>query len=178
MLASGGGTILEAILAAGLPVDVVVADRSCRALDIASRHGVPAQLVGRDRFDAGFDRGAYTESMVMALGAHGIDLVAMAGFMTVLARPMFVAYPGLVLNTHPSLLPAFPGAHAVRDALEAGVKVSGCTVHVATEQVDHGPIVAQEAVPVLVGDSEATLHERIKDVERRLYPQALKELLG
>ena len=101
----------------------------------------------------------------------------MAGFMTVLAAPMFRAFAGRVVNTHPSLLPAFPGAHAVRDALAAGVKVTGCTVHVATEQVDHGPILAQEAVAVLPTDTEASLHERIKDVERRLYPQAIKELL-
>ena len=82
------------------------------------------------------------------------------------------------MNTHPSLLPAFPGAHAVRDALAAGVQVTGCTVHLATEQVDHGPILAQEAVAVLATDDESTLHERIKDVERRLYPQAIKELLA
>jgi phosphoribosylglycinamide formyltransferase-1 len=83
-----------------------------------------------------------------------------------------------VLNTHPSLLPSFKGAHAVRDALAAGVKVTGCTVHVATAEVDAGPILAQEAVPVLPGDDEATLHERIKAVERRLYPATIKELLN
>ena len=91
--------------------------------------------------------------------------------MTVLGRPMFDAYGGRVLNTHPSLLPAFPGAHAVRDALAFGVKVTGCTVHIATARMDDGPILAQEAVPVLPDDTEATLHERIKAVERRLYPQ-------
>ena len=90
--------------------------------------------------------------------------------MTVLGPGAFAAFPERILNTHPSLLPAFPGAHAVRDALAFGVKVTGCTVHVATETVDHGPILAQEAVPVLPGDDEATLHERIKAVERRLYP--------
>ena len=94
----------------------------------------------------------------------------MAGFMTILGRAAFAAFPERILNTHPSLLPAFPGAHAVRDALAFGVKVTGCTVHLATETVDHGPILAQEAVPVLPGDDEATLHERIKAVERRLYP--------
>jgi phosphoribosylglycinamide formyltransferase-1 len=83
-----------------------------------------------------------------------------------------------VLNTHPALLPSFKGAHAVRDALAAGVRVTGCTVHVATAEVDAGPILAQEAVPVLPGDDEATLHERIKVVERRLYPATIKELLG
>ena len=102
----------------------------------------------------------------------------MAGFMTVLAPPAFAAFPDRILNTHPSLLPAFPGAHAVRDALAFGVKVTGCTVHVATERVDHGPILAQEAVTVRPDDDEASLHERIKAVERRLYPEVIEEVLA
>jgi phosphoribosylglycinamide formyltransferase-1 len=178
VLASGSGTILEAILGSGLPVAVVVVDRPCRALEVAAGVSVPGEMVARTAFDASFDREAYTSELVEVLQAHRIDVVAMAGFMTVLAPPMFEAFPGQVVNTHPSLLPAFPGAHAVREALEAGVKVTGCTVHLATEQVDHGPILAQEAVPVLAGDTEQTLHERIKDVERRLYPLAIKELLA
>jgi phosphoribosylglycinamide formyltransferase-1 len=88
-----------------------------------------------------------------------------------------VGFPGRVLNTHPALLPAFRGWHAVRDALAAGVKVTGTTVHVATEEVDDGPILAQEAVPVLTGDTEDTLHERIKQVERRLYPATIKQFI-
>ncbi|HVM02975.1 MAG TPA: formyltransferase family protein, partial [Acidimicrobiales bacterium] len=95
----------------------------------------------------------------------------------VLDKPLFDAFPGRVLNTHPALLPAFPGWHAVEEALAAGVKVTGCTVHVATEDVDAGPILAQEAVPVLPGDTVESLHERIKEVERRLYPRTLRELL-
>ena len=91
---------------------------------------------------------------------------------------MFEAFPGRVLNTHPSLLPSFPGAHAVRDALAYGVRVTGCTVHLATVEVDHGPILAQEAVAVLAEDDEDRLHERIKAVERRLYPSTLKEFLA
>jgi phosphoribosylglycinamide formyltransferase-1 len=178
VLASGGGTILEAILASGLPVQAVLVDRPCGATDVAGRYEVPALIVERRRFDASFDRVAYTDQVVAELAGCGAELVAMAGFMTVLAAPMFVAFPGRVVNTHPSLLPAFPGAHAVRDALAAGVKVTGCTVHLATEQVDHGPILAQEAVAVMPTDTEETLHERIKDVERRLYPQAIKELLA
>lgn len=177
VLASGSGTILDAILGAGLPVAVVGADRACRALQIAEAAGVPAVLVERPSFGPGFDRLGYTERLVEALAPHHLDLVAMAGFMTVLAEPLFTTYPGAVTNTHPSLLPSFPGAHAVRDALAFGVKVTGCTVHLATVAVDHGPILAQEAVAVLPGDTEATLHERIKDVERRLYPQTLKELM-
>ena len=178
VLASGHGSILEAMLAAGVPVDVVLADRPCRALDVAEAAGVPAGLVPRSSFGADFDRVAYTSEVVAALGRHEAGVVAMAGFMTVLAPPMFDAYAGRVLNTHPSLLPAFPGAHAVRDALAAGVKVSGCTVHIATVRLDDGPILAQEAVPVLADDTEATLHERIKDVERTLYPRVVREFLA
>ena len=178
VLASGSGTILEAIVAGGVAVDVVVADRACRALDVAAGAGVDAVVVPRSWVGAALDRPAYTADLVAALSGRGVDVVAMAGFMTVLAPPMFDVYAGCVLNTHPSLLPAFPGAHAVRDALAFGVKVTGCTVHVATERMDDGPILAQEAVPVLPGDTEASLHERIKAVERNLYPTVLKEFLA
>jgi phosphoribosylglycinamide formyltransferase-1 len=176
VLASGSGTILEAILEQRIGVDLVLTDRPCRALDVAAAAGVRQVLVERIDFSPGFDRTGYTDAVVAELRAAHTDLVVMAGFMTVLAAPMFIAFPGRVLNTHPSLLPAFPGSHAVRDALAFGVKVTGCTVHVATEQVDHGPILAQEAVTVLAGDDEASLHERIKAVERRIYPRAIKEL--
>ena len=94
----------------------------------------------------------------------------MAGFGTVFARPLFDAFPGRILNTHPALLPAFPGWHAVEEALAAGVAVTGCTVHLATVETDAGPVLAQEEVPVLAGDTVETLHERIKQCERRLYP--------
>ena len=177
MLASGSGTILEAVLDAGLPVSVVVVDRRCRAVGVAEGAGVPAVLVERTSFGPSFDRLAYTHRVVDALTTHHIDVVAMAGFMTVLEKPMFDAFEGRVMNTHPSLLPAFPGAHAVDDALAAGVKVTGTTVHVATAEVDAGPILAQEAVPVLDGDTAAALHERIKQVERRLYPDTIREFL-
>jgi phosphoribosylglycinamide formyltransferase-1 len=176
-LASGSGTNLQAILDADLPVVVVVVDRPCPATEIAARKGVPAVLVERTSFGADFDRVAYTEQIVDALNAHGVELVVMAGFMTVLEKPMFDAFEGRVLNTHPALLPAFKGAHAVRDALEHGVKLTGCTVHVATMELDDGPILAQEAVPVLPGDDEATLHERIKVVERRLYPDTIRSII-
>jgi phosphoribosylglycinamide formyltransferase-1 len=178
VLASGSGTILESLVARQVPVDVVVADRSCRALEVAAGAGIAAVLVARGSFGAGFDRPAYTAELVEALVSQRVDVVAMAGFMTVLAPSMFAAYGERVLNTHPSLLPAFPGAHAVRDALAFGVKVTGCTVHVATERMDDGPILAQEAVPVLADDTEASLHERIKAVERNLYPTVLKEFLA
>jgi phosphoribosylglycinamide formyltransferase-1 len=143
---------------------------------VARAAGVRCEVIDRRDFGTQFDRGAFTDRIVAAL--TGIDVVAMAGFMTVLGPAMFDAFPARVLNTHPSLLPSFPGAHAVPDALAAGVRITGCTVHIATERVDHGPILAQEAVAVAADDDEASLHERIKAVERRLYPLTIKEFLA
>lgn len=178
VLASGTGSILASIIESGLTVELVVVDRACPAADLAEQAGVPAvEVVERESYGPDFDRGAYTHRVVDALKRHHIDVVAMAGFGTVLAAPVFEIYPGRILNTHPALLPAFKGWHAVRDALAAGVKLTGTTVHVATEEVDAGPILAQEAVPVLDGDTEQTLHERIKAVERRLYPETIRAFL-
>jgi len=173
VLASGGGSNLEAILRAGLTVVVVVVDRPCGATGVAEAAGVPATVVSRRP-----DRLAFTHDVVDALAAHDVDVVVMAGFMTILDKPMFDAYDGRVLNTHPSLLPAFRGAHAVPEALTAGVKVTGCTVHVATLEVDSGPILAQEAVVVLEDDTAESLHERIKAVEHRLYPETIRRFVS
>ncbi len=172
VLASGGGSNLAAILAAGLPVVAVIVDRPCGATAVAEAAGLPAEVVPR-----GPDRLELTHRVVDALERHRADLVVMAGYMTILDKPIFDAFGDRVLNTHPSLLPSFPGAHAVRDALAAGVKVTGCTVHVATPEVDRGPILAQEAVPVLPGDTVETLHERIKAVEHRLYPDTIRRFV-
>ena len=169
MLASGTGTILEAILAAGIDVDLVVADRPCRALEIIGDRSV---LLERTDFTKGFDRDGYADDLVRILRDHGIDLVAIAGFGTVVPKAA-TDYRDRMLNTHPSLLPAFKGWHPVRDALAYGVKVTGTTVHIVTEEMDAGPILAQEAVPVVPGDTEETLHERIKQVERRLLPATI-----
>lgn len=177
MLVSGTGTILDAMVEAGVPVALVVADRPCPGLERAALAGIDTVLVARDRFDAGFDRDAYSAELAAALTARDIDLVAMAGFGTVLTQPMQDAFGGRLLNTHPALLPSFKGWHAVRDALAYGVKVTGCTVHVAGLDVDTGPILAQEAVPVFDDDTEASLHERIKEVERRLYPRTLLDII-
>jgi phosphoribosylglycinamide formyltransferase-1 len=174
VLASSGGTNLEAILKAGLPVVAVVVDRPCGATAVAEASGVPAELVRRDSFGPEFDRAEYTERVVEALERHQVELVVMAGFGTILDKQIHDAYPGRILNTHPALLPAFPGWHAVEEALAAGVKLTGCTVHLATLEVDSGPILAQEAVPVLDGDTAETLHERIKEVEHRLYPETIR----
>lgn len=177
MLASGGGTILRAILEAGVTVHAVILDRPCGAEELARNAGVETEIVGRESFGEDFDRAAYTARIIDALKRHQIDVVAMAGFGTVLSGSIFEVYPGRILNTHPALLPAFKGWHAVRDALEAGVKVTGTTVHIATEDVDAGPILAQEAVRVEPGDTEESLHERIKSVERRLYPETIRHFL-
>jgi len=178
VLASGSGTNLAAILEAGLPVTTVVADRRCRALEVAAAAGVRADLVERRSFGLGFDRVAFTQQVLEALAPHQVELVAMAGFGTVLAQPIHDAYPQRILNTHPALLPAFPGWHAVEDALAAGAQITGCTVHLATLEVDAGPVLAQQEVVILEGDSPESLHERIKAVERRLYPRTIAAVLA
>ena len=116
--------------------------------------------------------------MAATLVAHQVDLVAMAGFGTILDDPIHRAFPGRILNTHPALLPAFPGWHAVEDALAAGVTVTGCTVHEAIVDMDAGPTLAQEEVVVRPEDTAASLHERIKQVERRLYPATIRRVLA
>jgi phosphoribosylglycinamide formyltransferase-1 len=177
VLASGSGTILRSMLDADLPIAVVLADRPCGALGIAEDAGVAIELVERTTFGADFDRVAYTHEVLDALKRHQVDLIAMAGFGTILSKPIHDAFPDRIVNTHPALLPAFKGWHAVEDALAAGVKVTGCTVHIARLEVDEGPILAQEAVPVLPDDTVETLHERIKEVERRIYPEVLRKMV-
>jgi phosphoribosylglycinamide formyltransferase-1 len=183
VLVSGSGTIMEALFEAGLPVTVVLADRPCAALSLAGDRGAAVELVDRrdyGGFGEGFDREAFTAAVTETLVAHQVDLIAMAGFGTVLTETVHRAFPNRILNTHPALLPQFPGWHAVRDALAAGVRETGCTVHLATVEMDAGPVLAQKEVRVVAGDSEQTLHERIKVVERVLYPAtvawALEEL--
>ncbi|MEZ5382316.1 MAG: phosphoribosylglycinamide formyltransferase [Microthrixaceae bacterium] len=178
VMVSGSGTLLDAMVASGLDVAAVLVDRRCPAEAVAERHGLTLRVIERTDFSADFDRVAYTEAVVAAWDELDLDLIAMAGWGTVLAAPAFDARPGRIINTHPALLPSFKGWHAVRAALDAGVKVTGCTVHVATVEVDEGPILAQVAVPVLPDDDEATLHERIKEAERRTYPEVLAEVLA
>jgi len=166
---------------AGLPVTTVLADRPCAALTLAEEHGAAAELVDRRAyggFGRDFDRDGFTRTVAATLVAHQVDLVAMAGFGTVMTDEVHRAFPGRILNTHPALLPAFPGWHGVRDALQAGATETGCTVHIATLEMDAGPILAQEVVPVLPDDDEETLHERIKVVERSLYPATIAWALG
>ncbi|MFI6899953.1 phosphoribosylglycinamide formyltransferase [Nonomuraea sp. NPDC050394] len=170
VLVSGSGTNLQALLDAsadpayGARVVAVGADRDgIEGLARAERAQVPT-FVEKLRDHPG--RAIWDEAFAARIAEHKPDLVVSAGFMKILGAPTLEAYP--VLNTHPALLPSFPGAHGVRDALAHGVKVTGCTVMLADAGVDTGPIIAQETVKVLDGDDEATLHERIKTVEREL----------
>lgn len=178
MLASGTGSLLNSLLEAAVgdyPARVVAVgvDRDCRAAKIAAGAGIPSFTVRLGEFA---DREAWDAALTEATAAHQPDLVVSAGFMKILGAQFLSCFPGRVINTHPALLPAFPGAHAVPDALSYGVKVTGCTVHVVDAGVDTGPILAQQAVEVLDADDEESLHERIKVVERRLLVDVLAAL--
>jgi phosphoribosylglycinamide formyltransferase 1 len=181
VLLSGTGSLCAALLAAAAdpayPAEVVAvgSDRPGAAgLDHARERGVETfvQVLGEHPDRAGWDRALAGE-----LTARRPDWVVSAGFMKLLGPAVLGAFPGRVLNTHPALLPAFPGAHAVRDALAAGVTTTGATVHLVDAGLDTGPVLAQRPVPVLPGDDEARLHERIKTVERELLVQTLGDLV-
>ncbi len=171
---SGAGSNLRALHAAasrgelGGEIVLVFADRECPALDWAVEQGIDTALV------PGGDDSALAE----ALAGTAPDVVVLAGYMRIVGPAVLAAHAGRILNTHPSLVPAFPGAHAVHDALAHGVALTGVTVHLVDETLDGGPILAQEAVPVLPGDDEAALHERIRAVEHRLLPRAVALLLA
>ncbi|BCI55045.1 phosphoribosylglycinamide formyltransferase [Mycolicibacterium litorale] len=175
VLASGTGSLLASLLDSAVgdyPARVVAVgtDRDCAALDIAAAADVPTYTVRLGEYP---DRAAWDAAITAATAEHRPDLVVSAGFMKILGPEFLARFPGRVVNTHPALLPAFPGAHAVPDSLAYGVRVTGCTVHLVDAGMDTGPILAQEAVPVYDGDDEATLHERIKVVERRLLVDVL-----
>jgi phosphoribosylglycinamide formyltransferase 1 len=175
VLASGTGSLLKSLLDCLVDdypgrVVAVGVDRDCPAVDIAAAAGLPTFTVRLGEYD---DRAAWDAGITAATAAHQPDLVVSAGFMKILGPQFLSRFPGRVVNTHPALLPAFPGAHAVPDALAYGVRITGTTVHLVDAGVDTGPILAQEAVPVLDEDDEQTLHERIKVVERRLLVDVL-----
>lgn len=164
VLASGTGTLLKAIIdnqENRYRVDLVVADQICPALQRAKNAGIRTAVVPMEK-----NRNAWNDKMVAAVASVEPDLVVSAGFMRLLGPAFVREFEGRTINAHPSLLPAFPGAHAVRDALEHGVKVTGCTVHYVDAGLDSGEIIAQRAVEVQAGDTESELHERIKKVER------------
>ena len=178
VLASGTGSLLQSLLDAAVgdyPARVVAVgvDRDCPAEQIAAAAGIPSYRVAVGDYP---DRPAWDAAIAEATGRHGPDLIVSAGFMKILGPVFLAQFPGRVINTHPALLPAFPGAHAVPEALAYGVKVTGCTVHLVDAGVDTGPILAQRAVEVLDGDDEESLHERIKVVERRLLVEVLAVL--
>ncbi|WP_305094166.1 phosphoribosylglycinamide formyltransferase [Prescottella sp. R16] len=176
VLASGTGSLLNALIAAtrtdGYPATVVAVgvDRDCAATDHADTAGIAHFTVSlRDHAD----RAEWDRALTEAVAAHDPDLVVSAGFMKILGPAFMERFGGRIVNTHPALLPSFPGAHAVRDALAYGVKVTGSTVHLVDSGVDTGPILAQEPVEVRPDDDEAALHERIKIVERRLLAEVV-----
>ncbi len=178
VLASGAGSLLASLLKSAVddyPVRVVAVgtDRICAAVDIAAAASVPVFTVLLADHP---DRAAWDAAIAEATAAHKPDLVVSAGFMKILGPEFLSTFPARVINTHPALLPAFPGAHAVSDALAYGVRVTGCTVHLVDAGTDTGPILAQQAVDVLDDDDEATLHERIKVIERQLLVDVLGAL--
>jgi phosphoribosylglycinamide formyltransferase-1 len=150
----------------GARVAAVISDRPGAAgLEIASEAGIPTAVIDFAQFP---NRELWDQAVARAVASFRPDLVVLAGFMRILGAPSLERFDGRILNTHPALLPAFPGAHGVRDALAGGVKVTGCSVIIVDSGVDTGPIVAQAAVEVRDNDTEETLHERIKTVERML----------
>jgi phosphoribosylglycinamide formyltransferase-1 len=174
ILISGRGSNMEAIVGAGLPAKVaaVISNRADAAgLKFAAQWGIPARVVDEREFSS---RGAFDTALQAAIERYSPDLVALAGFMRVLGGDFVRHYSGRMVNIHPSLLPAFPGLHTHRRALQEGVKLHGCTVHFVTPQVDHGPIIAQAAVPVHSGDTEGMLAARVLHQEHRVYPLAIR----
>jgi len=174
ILISGRGSNMQAILGARVPARleaVISNDPAAAGLDFAREHGVATQVVDHRVFG---QRAEFDAALAQAIDAYAPDLVVLAGFMRILGAAFVRRYEGRLLNIHPSLLPAFPGLHTHRRALEAGVRVHGCTVHFVTPQLDHGPVVIQAVVPVLADDDEDTLAARVLAQEHRVYPQAVR----
>jgi phosphoribosylglycinamide formyltransferase-1 len=177
VLVSGSGSNLQALMEhpiAGPWVVLAVSDRAdAFALERARRRGVEAVFLDPALHP---DRVSFDRALLSILRERDIGFVALAGYMRILGPEMVRAYAGRMLNLHPALLPAFPGAHGIRDALAWGAKVTGVTVHVVDEELDHGPIVSQEPVSVLPDDDEDSLAQRIHEVEHRIYPKAVRAL--
>ena len=174
VLVSGRGSNLQAILDAGLAVTVVVSNvADAKALDIAMAHGVET-LVLREKA-----RGERDQRLVHELAQRDIELIALAGYNRIFTPEVPRAFPNRILNIHPSLLPSFPGLAPIpqQSALQAGVKIAGCTVHIVTADLDAGPIVAQAAVPVLPDDTVETLSARILEQEHRVFPEVLRKFM-
>ena len=181
VLVSGSGSNLQALLdaaaAPGFPAEIalVISNRpGAGGLARAEAAGVPALCIDHKAFEG---RAPFEDALHAALIGHAIETVCLAGFMRVLTEGFVRRWAGRMLNIHPSLLPSFKGLHVHRQALEAGVRISGCTVHVVTPDLDDGPIIGQAAVPVLPGDTPETLAARTLRAEHRLYPAALRAFL-
>lgn len=182
ILGSGSGSNMQAILdaiAAGTldaRIALVLSDNpDAFILDRARRNGIESGVIDCGGFRTKFPEEAQRQTAERLLAA-GVECVCLAGFMRLVKRPLLDAFPDRILNIHPSLLPAFPGVEAWKQALEAGVHETGCTVHLVDEGMDTGPILLQERVPVLPGDTAQSLHARIQEVEHRLYPAAIRAL--
>ena len=176
VLASGAGTTLEALLESPIRASIVAVGSDvpgCPALRLAREAGIETFVVDPREFSL---RSHWDEAIREELRSHQPSWIVAAGFMRILGASVVQAFEYRIVNVHPSLLPAFPGAHAVRDALQAGVKITGCTVHFVDEGIDSGPIIAQRAVEVLPGDDVESLHARIKVAERGLLIEVLAEL--
>jgi phosphoribosylglycinamide formyltransferase-1 len=178
LLISGRGSNMEAIVqrcaAEGWPARVVavISNRpQAKGLEFAQAHGIATAVVDHKQYPL---RSDFDAALAAAIDAHAPDVVALAGFMRVLGAEFVAHYAGRLLNIHPSLLPAFPGLHTHRAAIEAGCKLAGATVHFVTAQLDHGPIVMQSVVPVRPGDDEAALAARVLATEHVIYPQSLR----
>ncbi len=178
VLISGSGSNLQAILDACAVgridgrVAVVLSDKAdAYGLERARKAGVEAIFLDPAPYET---KSAYNAALADTLKERAVDLVCLAGFMRIVRKPVLDAFPGRILNIHPSLLPAFPGLEAQRQALEYGVKVAGCTVHYVTAGMDEGPIIRQAAVPVLDGDTFETLRDRILEQEHRIYAEAIQ----
>jgi phosphoribosylglycinamide formyltransferase 1 len=178
VLASGRGSnfqsIIDAIDNKSLKAEIVLLitdNPAAFAIERARKHGIeylivqPKEIISRDVF---------YEKVSRELEARGVDLVILAGFMRIIGKPLIEAFPSRIMNIHPALLPAFPGLHGQKQALEHGVKISGCTVHFVDEGMDTGPIIIQAAVPVYSGDTEEILSERILALEHKIYPEAIR----
>lgn len=181
VLISGNGSNLQALIdAARAPhypaeIALVISNKeNAYGLVRAKNAGIPALAINHKAYPT---REAFDDAMYQELTRHGVEYVCLAGFMRLLSDGFVECWKGRMLNIHPSLLPAFKGTHAVRDALAANIKETGCTVHLVTKELDSGPVVLQARVPVLPNDTEDTLHQRIHEEEHKLYPQALRLLV-
>ena len=175
VLISGRGSNMSALIDAGLPVGAVISNRADAAgLRVAAGRGIATAVVEHRSYAS---RDAFDAALAAAVERFSPRAVALAGFMRVLTPGFVARFQGRLLNIHPSLLPAFPGLHTHERALAAGVKLHGCTVHFVSEELDHGPIVAQAAVPVRAGDDAATLAARVLAQEHVIYPRAVRWLL-